>query len=163
MVQFVDKEHTLEAQPPASQPQSVYLPRIAHIRANITGLEDPLIHFALLKSDPVPNFQRLYAQGCPVEQAWIAPFSQVRIDQIFFLYAWSSVARASPRVARLSGLSLGIATPGDDNKRWLTTFPLLRYGKEVAWCIEIVMNGKYDMCELEMVLSQDNMRRLAMR
>ena len=164
MVQFVDKENTLKAQLPSSRQQLLYVPRIVHIRANITGLDDPLIHFALLKSNPVPNFQRLFAQGCSVERAWIAPFGMVRIDQIFFLYAWSSILRASDRVARLSGLSLGIATPGDDNKRWLTTFPIPRHGRWVAWNVEIAMNGNTnDLRDLEIVLSEQNLWQLEIR
>lgn len=157
MVQFVENEHTLEVQ----QPKSLYLPRVIHIRANMSGLENPHIHFALLKYDPVPPYEQLLAQGESAERAWIAPFGQVRIDQIFSLYAWSSVPGASSRVARLSGLSLGIATPGDDNKRWLVTFPLLHHGEWVAWCIEIAMEGCDTLPDSEIVLSEENVRRLA--
>ncbi len=139
----------------------LWLPRIVHIRADIAGLDDAAINFALLKSNPFVNFQLLLAQDCAITQAWLTPFSTLRIDQIYFLYAWSSVPNASPRVARLAGLSLVIATPGDDYKRWLTTFPMSRHGRFVAWCIEI------DMCydsektvAMEIVLSEENMRML---
>ncbi len=141
-----------------TEPTTLWLPHIVHIRADITGLDDATIHFALLKSNPLVNFQLLLAQDCSVTEAWLAPFGALRIDQIFFLYAWSSIPGASPRVARLSGLSLGIATPGDDGKRWLTTFPMPRQGKLVAWCVEIDMryeSGKMDA--MEIVLSEGNM------
>ena len=141
--------------------QTLWLPRIVHIRADITGVDDATIHFALLKSDPCVDFQLLLAQDSTVTQAWLTSFSAIHIDQIYFLYAWSSVPNASPRVARLAGLSLAIVTPGDDYKRWLTTFPILRYGKLAAWCIEIDMGYKGEEAEaIEVVLFEGNLKML---
>lgn len=164
MAQFVDnvENATTEAiEATEATQQTLWLPRIVHIRADMTGLSDATIHFALLKSNPFVNYQLLLAQNCTVTEAWLTPFSSLRIDQIYFLYAWSSVHNASPRVARLAGLSLAIATPGDDYKRWLTTFPISRHGKLVAWCIEIDM--RYDgekTGAMEIVFSEGNMRLL---
>lgn len=161
MVQFADNVENATTETTEVAKQTLWLPRIVHIRADITGLDDATIHFALLKSNPFVNFQLLLAQGCTAAQAWLTQFSTLRIDQIYFLYAWSSIPNASARVARLAGLSLAIATPGDDYKRWLTTFPMSLHGKLAAWCIEIDM--RYDGGEtgaMEIVLSRENLRLL---
>ena len=163
MVQFADNVENATTETTGVTQQTLWLPRIVHIRADITGLDDATIHFALLKSNPFVNFQLLLAQDCTVAvpQAWLTPFSTLRINQIYFLYAWSSIPNASARVARLAGLSLAIATPGDDYKRWLTTFPMSLHGKLAAWCIEIDM--RYDGGEtgaMEIVLSEGNLRVL---
>ena len=158
MVQFADNLESAITKATQEQGQLLWLPRIVHLRADITGLDDATINFALLKYNPLVNFQLQLAQGHTVTESWLAPFSELRIDNIFFLYSWRSVPHASPRLARLSGLSLGIATPGDDYKRWLTTFPLPRHGQLVAWCVEINMrydSGKVDA--MEIVLSEGNM------
>ncbi|MEO8971303.1 MAG: hypothetical protein ABI406_06860 [Ktedonobacteraceae bacterium] len=158
MVQFADNLEMVITEAVQEQGQPLWLSRIVHIRADITGLDDATINFALLKSNPLASFQLLLAQDCSISEAWLAPFCALRIDQIFFLYAWSSARHASPRVARLSGLSLGIATPGDDCKRWLTTFPMSRQGKLVAWCVEIDMRRAGENVEaVEIVLDEGNM------
>jgi hypothetical protein len=158
MVQFADNLESAITEAVQEQKQLLWSPRIVHLRADITGLDDPTIHFAFLKYSPLANFHLLLAQGRPVIESWLAPFSALSIDQVFFLYAWSSILRASPRVAHQSGLSLAIMTPGEDYKRWLTTFPISRQGKWVAWCVEIAM--RYEGGEvnaLEIVLSEGNM------
>lgn len=161
MVQFADNLEIAITEAVQEQGQPLWRPRIVHVRADITDLDDATIYFGLLKSEPLANFELLLAQDCQVAEAWLTPFCALRIDQIFFLYAWKSASHASPRVARLSGLSLGIATPGDDYKRWLTTFPLSRQGKLVAWCVEIDMRNKDGrMDAMEIVLSEGNMQRL---
>ena len=132
MVQFADNLEiaiTESTEAVQEQRQPLWRPRIVHVRADITELDDATIYFGLLKSNPTINFQLLLAQGCPVLDAWLAPFGALRIDQIFFLYAWSSVPRVSYKVTQLAGLSLGIATPGDNYTRWLTTFSSVTPGQ----------------------------------
>lgn len=157
MVQFADNLESATTGTVQKQGQLLWQQRIVHIRADITGLDEATIYFGLLKSDPRTNFRLLLAQDCSALNAWLAPFGVLRIDQIFFLYAWSSVPRASNKVTQLAGLSLGIATPGDDGKRWLTTFPQLRQGKLVAWCEEIDMSYESRQRDVaEIVLSEGN-------
>ncbi|HLX40396.1 MAG TPA: hypothetical protein VKR42_07685 [Ktedonobacteraceae bacterium] len=158
MVQFADNLESAITESVRGQEPLLWFPRILHLRADITGLDEATIHFAFLKHNPLVNYQLQLAQGQSAALAWLEPFGMLRIDSIFFLYSWRSVPHASPRVVRLSGLSLGIATPGDDYKRWLTTFPLTRQRKSVAWCVEIDMRyegGK--MAAIEIVLSEGNM------
>jgi hypothetical protein len=164
MVQFADNLESAITEVIQEQRQPLWRPRFVHIRADITGLDNATIHFGLLKSDPTINFQMLLARDCPVLDAWLAPFGALRIDQIFFLIAWGNMPCVSSRVAHLSGLSLGIATPGDNYKRWLTTFPQSRHGKLVAWCVEIDMRYQGGrMNAMEIVLSEENMRELEER
>ena len=157
MVQFADNLESTEVVQEQGQP--LWLPRIVHIRADITGLDDTTIYFGLLRCNPLPNFERLLVEDGKSIQSWLAPFGVLRIDQIFFVYAWSSVPRVSDRVIQRAGLTFGIARPGDDEpKRWLTTFPISRQGKWVAWCVEIDMRyeeGKMGMVEI--VLCEGNM------
>lgn len=161
MVQFADNLEIAITDAVQEQEQPLWRPRIVHVRADITGLDDATIHFGLLKSNPTVNFQLLLAQDYSGLDAWLAPFGALRIDQIFFLIAWGNMPRVSSRVARLSGLSLGIASPGDNYKRWLTTFPLSRQGKLVAWCVEIDMRSESGkMGVMEIVLAEGNMREL---
>lgn len=161
MVQFTDNLEIVITESIQEQGQPLWRPHIVHVRADITKLDDATIYFGLLKSNPLTNFKLLLAQDCSVLDAWLAPFGALRIDQIFFLYAWSSVPRVSYKVTQLAGLSLGIATPGDNYTRWLTTFPQSRQGKLVAWCVEIDMrNEGEEMGAMEIVLSKRNMQRL---
>lgn len=158
MVQFADNLESAITESVQEQEPPLWFPRILHLRADITELDDATIHFAFLKHNPLVNYQLQLAQGRPAAQAWLEPFGMLRIDSIFFLYSWRSVSHALPRVARLSGLSLGIATPGDNYKRWLTTFPIPRHGQLVAWCVETDMrydSGRVDV--MEIVLSEENM------
>lgn len=158
MVQFADNLESATTEAVQEQEQPLWRPRIVHLRADITELDDATIYFGLLKSNPLTNYQLLLAQGCPVLDAWLVPFGALRIDQIFFMMAWSSVPRISCKVTQLAGLLLGIATPGEDYKRWLTTFPQVHQGKLVAWCAEIDMryeSGK--MGVMEIVLAKGNM------
>ena len=167
MVQFADNLESALSEAVAvpgvveavqEQKQLLWSPRIVHLRADITGLDDAIIHFGLLQSNPLPDYQFLHDQGGLAIDTWVAPFGALRIDQIFFLCAYSSLPHASTRVARLAGLSLGIASPGDEFKRWLTTFPLSRQGEWVAWCVEIDMRYNSEkMKAVEIVLSEENM------
>ncbi|HVB24034.1 MAG TPA: hypothetical protein VNG51_19005 [Ktedonobacteraceae bacterium] len=158
MVQFADNLESVITEATQGQGHPLWRPRIVHVRADITGLDDATIYFGLLKSEPLANFELLLAQDCPALDAWLAPFGALRIDQIFFLYAWSSVPHGSYKVTQLAGLSLGIATPGDNYTRWLTTFPQLRQGKLVAWCVEIDMRYQGGNAGvMEIVLSEGNM------
>lgn len=164
MVQFTDNLEIAITEAIQGQRQPLWRPRLVHIRADITGLDDATIYLGLLKSNPLANFELLLAQDCPVLDAWLTPFGALRIDQIFFLYAWSSVPRVSSKVTQLAGLSLGIATPGDNYTRWLTTFPQSRQGKLVAWCVEIDMRNESGLTDArEIVLSGSNMFSLERR
>jgi hypothetical protein len=157
MVQFTENLEIAITEAIQEQGQPLWRPRIVHVRADITDLDDATIYFGLLKFNPLADFELLLAQDCPVLNAWLAPFGALRIDQIFFLYAWSSVPRISYKVTQLAGLSLGIATPGDNYTRWLTTFPQSRQGKLVAWCVAIDMrNEGEEMDAREIVLSEGN-------
>ncbi len=105
-----------------------------------------------------PIFGCLLAEGGKGIQSWLAPFGALRIDQIFFVYAWSSVPRVSYKVVQRAGLTFGIASPGDEGKRWLISFPVLWQEKWVAWCVEIDMRysgGERGMREI--VLCEGNM------
>ncbi len=161
MVRFTDNLEIAITEVVQEQRHPLWRPHIVHVRADITGLDDATIYFGLLKSNPLANFELLLAQDCPVLDAWLTPFGALRIDQIFFLYAWSSVPRVSYKVTQLAGLSLGIATPGDNYTRWLTTFPQSRQGKLVAWCVEIDMRNEGGrMDAMEIVLSGRNIMLL---
>lgn len=137
MVQFVDNIECVAHREEQEQPH--WQPQIVHIRADIMGLDDATIYFGLLRSNPLPHFECLLAESGKSIQSWLAPFGALRIDQIFFVYAWSAVPRVSYRVVERAGMTFGVATPGDDGRRWLTTFPLSRQGRWVAWCVEIDM------------------------
>src|SRR5947208_1245671 len=106
MVQRVD-DSPIEKVEQLSPPS--WSPRIVHIRATITGLSSAFITFAVLKSDPLPDFQRYTETSLhsfedqrsallAVQEAWDKPFASLRRDQLFFLYAWSAVPGASPKV-----------------------------------------------------------------
>ena len=81
-------------------------PYLAAISATVTGLDDPLIPFALLQHDPCPAFEQYMATSLQAQEgaqnvldtareAWMRPFADLRTDQLFFVYAWSSVAGSS--------------------------------------------------------------------
>ena len=154
------------------QPSGLVRPHLAAIQATVTELDNPLIPFALLKLDPCPAFRQymetsLQAEEgrqnvlCAACEVWKRPFAHLRPEQLFFVFAWSSVAGASPRVVQSSGLVFNIATPGPFQKRWCTTLPLMRRGELVTWCIEIEMSEASQAYVAEVVFSEDNMLRLA--
>ena len=154
------------------QLSGIVQPYLAAISATVTGLDDPLIPFALLQHDPCPAFEQymatpLQAQGGEqnmldtAREAWMRPFADLRTEQLFFVYAWSSVAGSSPRVVESSGLVFGIGTPGPLQKRWCTTLPMMRQGELVAWCIEIDMSETTSPHIAEVTFSEEYMLRLA--
>ncbi len=157
MVQFADNLESVTAGKEQRREKPMWQPQIVHIRADITGLDDATVYFGLLRSNPLPGFKRLLAEGGKSIQSWLAPFGALRIDQIFFLYAWSAVPRVSYRVVQRAGLTFAVATAGDDGKRWLTTFPLSRQGRWVAWCVEIDMRYRGGRGIREIVLCEGNM------
>lgn len=175
MVQQIDRSSIDEPKPP---PQLNWAPRIVHIRATVKELEEPLIRFAMLRSDPLADFRKCREtndqqteeaddQLVAVEAAWNASFAGLRDDQLFFVYAWSAIPGAPPRVTEVAGLSFYIATPGPLLKRWLTTQPVRRKGELVVWCESIDMHeGAQDGQEgeeaqaMEVVLGEENMIRL---
>ncbi len=147
-----------------------WLPRIVHLRAAVTGLDTPFISFAVLKNDPIPNFRRYVESGVAnadeqdaaivaVENAWNEPLASLGSDKRFFLFAWSSVPGASPRLAQVAGLSIGIATRGPKYKRWITSSAVRRQGEIVAWCEELDMHGVQEEM-VEVVLTEERMFRL---
>lgn len=157
---------------PAQQedsPVNEWSPRFLYIRALVTGLNSPFVPFAVLKHDPMPEFQRaleqLHYQGMPPDEEtlqalWNAPLHALASQQRYFLMAWSSVAAAPPLMANLSGLSFGIATPGPHYTRWITT-EALQYGDElVAWCEPVDMRGIQEEV-FDIALTEEGMIRLS--
>lgn len=140
-------------------------PRILRIRAAINGLDSLCIPFAILKHDPLPPF--LYQCGAGEQrtgtlsacEAWQQAFVALSEEQRFFLYAWSTNGKASPRMVEAAALIVGIATPGPHDKRWLTTYALSRQGEIVAWRAEIAMQPASKRVT-EIVLNEENMLRL---
>lgn len=168
MVQYLEYSPVAEL---ARQPLPEWSSRILHIRTTITELASASIPFAMLKHNPLPEFQHSLAEitqhhfedqthaTLAVQNAWNQSFAPFEPHQIFFLYAWSSVPGASPKVRHMAGLTFGIATPGDDYKRWLTTYAVHRQGELVAWCEEIDMTGIQQKM-VEIVLTETGMIRL---
>jgi hypothetical protein len=144
-------------------------PRIVYIRAAVSGLDSPIVPFAVLKHDPRPgkSFEqepRRIFSGQPesadaVREWWDAPLHALAADRRYFLLAWSAIEGASPRIVPMAGLAFGIATPGPSNKRWITTSALEYHGELVAWCEEIDMSGVQEDI-IEVVLSEEHMIRL---
>jgi hypothetical protein len=130
-----------------------YLPRVVRLRATIEGLDTSCIPFAVLKEEPRLAFESVSYES------WQKLFTSQRPDQIFFLVAWSSFAKTSSRLVQAAAFTIGIATSGPLQKRWLTTFAVKRQGEFVAWCEEIDMSddGIGQGLILEIVLSQKNM------
>ncbi|HLX57483.1 MAG TPA: hypothetical protein VKR83_10685 [Ktedonobacteraceae bacterium] len=144
-------------------------PRIVYIRAAVTNLDSPLIPFAVLKENPLPNFyaaretrrphaQEVYAAKY-VGEIWHQPFAELTSAQRYFLVAWSAVPRHSSRIAPVAELAFGIATPGPYYKRWITTCAVGYQGEPVAWCIEVDMLGVQEEV-IEIVLTEEDMLRL---
>jgi hypothetical protein len=126
-----------------------WTPRIVYIRASVTDLDSPLIQFAVLKHDPLPSFYSR-REGLQYQQEddseairdiWNEPLKALPCEQRFFLLAWSALSNPSPRVVSVAGLSFGIATPGPQYKRWITTRAVGYRGELVAWCEMVDMSG----------------------
>ena len=148
------------------------VPRIVHVRALMRGLQEPFLHFALLKSDPLAilrqrpemQAQAVSLQAVSLEEmytAWEELFDDLSLEQIFFVCAWNSIVGASKQVIRSSGLVLSIATPGLMQRRWLTTYPTVHNDELVAWCEAIDMRESQADTIADIVLAEHNMLRLA--
>ena len=141
-------------------------PRILRVRTTISGLDSPCIPFAILKHDPLPPFLRLRDTTEHLEatltacELWQQAFSALGEEQRFFLYAWSALDKASPRLVLAASLIVGVATSGPYYKRWLTTYALSRQGENVAWRAEIKMPPAPERVT-EIVLSEENMLHLS--
>jgi len=140
-------------------------PRILRVRATISGLHSLCIPFAILMHDPLPPFLRLRdttehaAETLTAGELWQQAFSALSEEQRFFLYAWNTARKASPRMVEAAALIIGVATPGPHDRRWLTTYALSRQGEIVAWRAEIAMLPAPERVT-EIVLSEENMLRL---
>ncbi len=145
----------MDAEQAAPSAYSTFLSRIVRLHATVQGLDTACIPFAVLKEDPLSTHESLSFEG------WQKSFTSLHADQSFFLVAWSSVTTASRRLIEAATFTIGIATPGPLQKRWLTTFALKRQGQYVAWCEEIDMADRMGQASFsEIVLSLENMLRL---
>jgi hypothetical protein len=168
MVQQRQSSHTDEA---ISRSRPAWSPQLVHIRATIQGLYQLLIPFAILKSDPIPNFGHFLETHAHQSEkqsrivanthaAWDELFTSLPDEQLFFLFAWSSCPGASPRVMQTAGLTFVVATPGPELKRWFVTRPIQWQGELVAWCEEIDMHNTNQEQITEILLTEENMLRL---
>lgn len=146
--------------------------RIISIRATVSGLEYPMLPFAVLKDDPRPQFQQWtesYLREIEEQEhafkavceAWNRPFVSLKPEQLFFVCAWHSVPEAPALIVQSSELLFGIATPGPHNKRWCTTRAVTRQGELVAWCCEVDMSEEACKQIAGVVFAEGNMLRLA--
>lgn len=170
MVQYIDETNILDDQP-ISLPSEV--PCIVHIRTTITGLDTPILHFAVLKENPLHSFEDHLASvvqqtkastelESAIINAWNMPFTSLHPERHFFLCAWSSVPDISSRVVQTAGLFVGIATPGipPTYARYVTTQAVQREGRWVAWCVPVEMlNEMEGKRAREVVLGEGNMIR----
>src|SRR5579875_236847 len=169
MVQYTDCSSAEEV---TRQPVLSWSPRIVYIRTTITGLTSGFIPFAVLRHNPLPRFRRSIQEIEPasfgdqagtilaVQEIWNRPFVSLEPHQLFFIDAWSSARGASAKVRNTAGLTFGIATPGDDYKRWLATYAVQRQSELVAWCEEVDLRGIQEKL-IEIVLSEANMLHLS--
>ncbi len=141
------------------------LPRVIFIRAKMTGLLHPLLPFAVLKENPIEAVQHYIEQyrvdtsnSDAMRNAWNKVFHAISSDSIYFVCAWDSVLKASPRMLKASGMTFIIGSCGPHHRRWLTTRPVVRNGKQVMWCIEIDMHAS--PFERVVTLSEANMIHL---
>src|SRR6266516_6345524 len=154
---------------------SSWSPCIVHIRTTITGLDTPIIPFAVLKENPLHSLEDHLASIEPqtetstelesaIINAWNTPFTGLGPEKHFFLCAWSSIPRISPRVVQTAGLFVGVATPGvpPTYARYVTTQAVQRQGRWVAWCIPVEMlqdePAKNRVIEIE--LGEENMMQV---
>ena len=138
-----------------------------YMRTTMTDLDSPLIPFAVLKHDPLPGFYSRreslqYQQEDDSEtmrELWNEPLKALPCEQRFFLLAWSALSNSSPRVAPVAGLSFGIATPGPQYKRWITTCAVEYRGELVAWSEMVDMSGEQEEV-IEALFTEELMIRL---
>lgn len=147
---------------------------MAYVRATVRQLEQPLLPFALLATNPAQELVPVQLEASPTAQMramrqliglrkmWNAHFVSLRSDQFFFLCAWSSIYTASARVQQLAGLSLGIVRTQYQQRRWLVTRPVWRAGELVAWCEEVALQEEPAEYVPTITLSERNMLRLAL-
>jgi len=151
---------------PADEMQEAcILPRVIFIRATTSDLLYPLLPFALLKENPVAEIQQYIKtytvdtrNGMMMRSAWNKSFNNVSSDHIYFVCAWNSVPKATPRILKAAGMTFIIGSCGPHHTRWLTTRPVLRNGELVVWCVEINMHAP--QFERVITLSEANMIRL---
>ena len=142
-------------------------PYIVSIRATVSDLDSPLIPFVVLKHDPLPGFasQREGLQHKQkndaevIREIWNKPLTTLPCEQHFFLLAWSAFPGASPQVASIAGLTFGIATPGPQYRRWITTRAVGYRGEPVAWCVEVDMSSSQEEI-IEILFTEKRMFRL---
>ncbi len=149
------------------------LPHLVYIKATVEGLKEPIVEFALLHSDPIVEFQRALAtyeeamggdeplSVITVLDAWNRQLEDVSPAQKFFVWAWSSVRSASPAVVRKAGLLCAITTPGQQQRRWFTTWPIWRKGELVAWCQSIDLKAVGPRQVTIVTVSEQRMLHLA--
>jgi len=168
MVQYIEGIATNDDQPTSLSAGSSC---IVHIRTTITGLDTPIIPFAVLKENPLPSFEEYLASIAQSTQtstelesaiinAWNMPFTGLHPEKHFFLCAWSSIPAISPRVVKVAGLYVGVATPGTPPTytRYMTTQAVQRQGKWVAWCVPVEMLDEMERKRVrEVVLGEGNM------
>ncbi len=151
-------------------------PCIVHVQTTITGLDIPIIPFAVLKENPLHSFEDHLASIEPqtetstelesaIINAWNTPFIGLDPEKHFFLCAWSSIRGISPRVVQMAGLFVGVATPGvpPTYARYVTTQAVQRQGRWVAWCIPIEMLHDETVKKrvIEVELGEENMVEVA--
>ena len=142
-------------------------PYIVSIRATVSDLDSPLIPFVVLKHDPLPGFasQREGLQHKQkndaevIREIWNKPLTTLPCEQHFFLLAWSAFPGASPQVASIAGLTFGIATPGPQYRRWITTCAVGYRGEPVAWCEMVDMSSSQEEI-IEILFTEKRMFRL---
>ena len=149
MVQYIEGIATNDDQPTSLSAGSSCIVRI---RTTITGLDTPIIPFAVLKENPLHSLEDYLASIEPqtetstelesaIINAWNTPFIGLDPEKHFFLCAWGSIPGISPRVVQMAGLFVGVATPGvlPTYARYVTTQAVQRQGKWVAWCVPVEM------------------------
>ncbi|HZS77464.1 MAG TPA: hypothetical protein VFA41_12695 [Ktedonobacteraceae bacterium] len=138
-------------------------PRVVYIRVAVADLDSPQLPFAVFQTDPLESFRQRLAQqdgkAQSIQQLWDEPFTTLKREQQYFVIGWSAVPGASSRIAAEAGLSFGIANPGPEYARWITTKALHRRGELVAWCERVNMRGMQEEM-LEVVFSEESMIRL---
>lgn len=142
------------------QEQVEWSPRVVYIRVTVADLDSPLLPFAVFQTDPLERFrQKLAQQDESIQQLWDEPFKALKREQLYFVMAWRAVPGVSSRMAGETGLTFGIANPGPQYARWITTKAVDRRGELVAWCERVNMRGMQEEM-LEVVFSEENMIRL---
>src|SRR5579884_3375397 len=154
------------SQPLSKEQKEVeWSPRVVYIRVTVADLDSPLLPFAVFQTDPLESFRQRLAQqdgkvaSQSIQQLWDEPFTTLKREQLYFVIGWSAVPGASSRIAGEAGLTFGIANPGPEYARWITTKALRRRGEIVAWCERVNMHGMQEEL-LEVVFSEESQIRL---